>query len=596
VEEEGRGGDAVTSPADFALTATEGVKVIQQILSADAMTQVVVSTGDLQARIDQWVNFESLRSRADAKRVERPPSHARPDLSSTFEAPAGQLEQEVAKVWEELLGVSQLGAHDSFFELGGDSLIATQLVSRLRKKFQSTLSLRNFYETPTIAGLAGVIEKLRAEGAQNQDLAIVPVSRDGRRMKRSAEGRLTETQAGAKAVAPQGSRPQEAVQKSDPRPRPGSLTPGADGASARKKMEFSLFFFSTDELKATENKYRLLIESAKFADAHGLAAVWTPERHFHAFGGLYPNPAVTSTALAMVTKRVHIRAGSIVLPLQNPVRVAEEWAVIDNLSQGRVGVSFASGWHSNDFVLSPENYAQRRHVMYDRIEIVQRLWRGETIKLPNGAGHEIEVRIYPRPVQPRLPVWLTANGTQTFVKAGEMGAHVLTSLLSQDLETLAENIKLYRRALAQHGHSPADGQVALMLHTYIGDDLDAVKAKAKMEYSSYLRANLELQANHGKGLGIDVDVQEYTEGDIETIISNKFEHLFKTDGLIGTPQTCLKMVERLKAIGVDEVACLIDFVLDIDALLEGLEYIEQLKELSDEPVFSGARSRPELSN
>ena len=81
------------------------------------------------------------------------------------------------------------------------------------------------------------------------------------------------------------------------------------------------------------DRYRLLLEGARFADRHGFAAVWTPERHFHAFGGLYPNPAVTGAALAAITERIGIRAGSVVLPLHNPIRVAEEWSVVDNLSR-----------------------------------------------------------------------------------------------------------------------------------------------------------------------------------------------------------------------------------------------------------------------
>ena len=87
------------------------------------------------------------------------------------------------------------------------------------------------------------------------------------------------------------------------------------------------------------DRYRLLLEGAKFADREGFTAVWTPERHFHAFGGLYPNPSVASAAIAALTTRVQIRAGSVVLPLHHPARVAEEWALVDNLSQGRVGIS-----------------------------------------------------------------------------------------------------------------------------------------------------------------------------------------------------------------------------------------------------------------
>src|SRR5690606_27565473 len=144
-------------------------------------------------------------------------------------------------------------------------------------------------------------------------------------------------------------------------------------------------------------------------DANGFAAVWTPERHFHAFGGLYPNPSVLAAALAASTTRVQLRSGSVVLPLHHPVRVAEEWAVVDNLSGGRVGLSFASGWQPNDFILRPENHADSKNAMLRDMEIVRSLWRGEAVSFPGPKG-EVQVRTLPRPVRPELPVWLTAAG------------------------------------------------------------------------------------------------------------------------------------------------------------------------------------------
>src|SRR5919205_829536 len=104
------------------------------------------------------------------------------------------------------------------------------------------------------------------------------------------------------------------------------------GRGVERGVRFGIYFFSDDGSKNSDDKYRLLIESTKFADRHGFAAVWTPERHFQAFGGLYPNPSVLSAALAMITERTQIRAGSVALPLHHPVRVAEEWSVVDNLS------------------------------------------------------------------------------------------------------------------------------------------------------------------------------------------------------------------------------------------------------------------------
>src|SRR5437667_9412496 len=133
-------------------------------------------------------------------------------------------------------------------------------------------------------------------------------------------------------------------------------------------MDFSLLYLARGTGQDSGNRYRLLLEGAKFADQHEFDSVWTPERHFHAFGGLYPNPSVTSAAVAAITEKIKIRAGSVVLPLQNPIRVAEEWSVVDNLSNGRVAISFASGWQINDFVLAPHNYVAPKRVMVRGIE------------------------------------------------------------------------------------------------------------------------------------------------------------------------------------------------------------------------------------
>src|ERR1700678_2067327 len=153
-----------------------------------------------------------------------------------------------------------------------------------------------------------------------------------------------------------------------------------------KMPQLSLFFFNADAAGRKEGQYDMLLESAKFADQNGFTAVWTPERHFQRFGGLYGSPTVTGAALAVLTKRIGIRAGSVVLPLQNVLRVAEEWSMIDNFSNGRVAIAAASGWHVNDFVLSPATYQNRYPDMCEKIATIQRLWRGEKISLPNGAG------------------------------------------------------------------------------------------------------------------------------------------------------------------------------------------------------------------
>src|SRR6266850_3063599 len=122
---------------------------------------------------------------------------------------------------------------------------------------------------------------------------------------------------------------------------PTQVSCGAAGLSLR--MDFSIMFFAGSDRPAGGDRYALVREAAQFADRHGFSAVWTPERHFHEFGGLFPNPSVLAAALAVMTERVQIRAGSLIAPLHDPVRIAEEWSVVDNLSHGRVAISFGAG-------------------------------------------------------------------------------------------------------------------------------------------------------------------------------------------------------------------------------------------------------------
>ncbi|MFN3414706.1 MAG: MupA/Atu3671 family FMN-dependent luciferase-like monooxygenase [Caldimonas sp.] len=366
----------------------------------------------------------------------------------------------------------------------------------------------------------------------------------------------------------------------------------AQGPHADRPVDFSLFYFSSDESEGAGDKYRLLLEGAKYADQHGFAAVWTPERHFHAFGGLYPNPSVTSAAIAAITQRVKIRSGSVVLPLHHPARIAEEWAVVDNLSKGRVGISFASGWQPNDFVLKPENFARNKQVMLEGIETVRRLWRGETVSFPGATGQPVEVRTLPRPVQAELPFWVTSAGNpETFIAAGRLGANVLTHLLGQSVEELADKLAAYRQAWREAGHQ-GEGHVTLMLHTFVGPDEATVREKVRQPLIEYLRSSLNLVKQYAWSFpafkrreGMDeasanIDLQSLSHDEMTALLEHSFQRYYETSGLFGTPQACLAMVDRIKGIGVDEIACLIDFGVDSETVLSHLEYLNQLRKLS----------------
>lgn len=336
----------------------------------------------------------------------------------------------------------------------------------------------------------------------------------------------------------------------------------------RGPLQFSVFFFAASPEDAPGDLYRLMKESAKFADAHGFTAIWTPERHFQNFGGLYPNPSLTSAALAMITSNVKLRAGSVVAPLQNVLRIAEEWAVVDNLSGGRVGLSFASGWHPDDFVLAPAAYANRREELATKIATFKKLWSGEKIPLPNGEGKETLVGVLPRPIQPSVDIWLTCQQDGSFTFAGESGMHALTNLNYKKHEDLDRKTRLYHEASEKaHGRR---GHFTLMAHTFVGRDEDHVWNVAGKALQRYLETRVEMDAKMIEDLELSDEERAF-------LARRAAEQFLGETSLIGTQETCAERATRFHASGVDEIACLIDFGVAFDEVMGSLERLAAVK-------------------
>ena len=145
--------------ADIAVRPIEGAQALDYILSWGEVNQLLVSTADLQTRINQWVKLESLDATEDFSNSTY--FHPRKELSNEYVAPTSEVETGLCEIFQELLGIKQVGIHDNYFELGGDSLLGIQVVSRISATFQVVPSVITMFENPTVAGLSEHIEALR---------------------------------------------------------------------------------------------------------------------------------------------------------------------------------------------------------------------------------------------------------------------------------------------------------------------------------------------------------------------------------------------------------------------------------------------------
>jgi len=152
-------------------------------------------------------------------------------------------------------------------------------------------------------------------------------------------------------------------------------------------------------------------------------------------------------------------------------------------------------------------------------------------------------------------------------------------MLYTTIEDLEARITLYRRTLVQHGHEPKSCKVSLMMHTYIDNNESLIKEQVKQPFCNYLKTHFDLVENLAKRMNFQVNPENLTEEDRQQLLEFAFERYFQQDRvLIGTPESCQRIVERFQKIGVDEIACLVDFGLDFDTVMTSLNKLTDFKQ------------------
>ncbi|MGW4379969.1 MupA/Atu3671 family FMN-dependent luciferase-like monooxygenase [Kitasatospora sp. NPDC004531] len=414
----------------------------------------------------------------------------------------------------------------------------------------------------------------------------------------TADAPVAGAPAAPQSPVPVGARPHTAPSPSSPSPSaspspatapaPSAAPPRAAGAAG---VDFGIYFFGDypQEDAPRLDKYATILETARFADTHGFHSLWMPERHFHSFGGLFPNPAVLGAALARETERVRINAGSVVLPLHDPIRVAEEWSMVDNLSGGRVGIGCASGWNANDFVFFPERFGRHRESMFEQLADVRALWRGEALKRTVGDGGETAISLFPRPVQEMPPMFTAVVGNPaSYELAARHDLGIVTNLMSQSIDQLRDNIARYRRARAAHGLDPAAGRVAILLHTLLGSDHDQARDAAFEPLSRYMRASLSLFGSVTNSLGYQVDLSSLSQDDQDVLFARAYRRYCDDRALIGTADSVAPVVDAVTAAGVDEIVALVDFGVPEATLRAGLPHLDALRRSRTRPAAPSA--------
>ena len=294
------------------------------------------------------------------------------------------------------------------------------------------------------------------------------------------------------------------------------------------------------------------------AETLGFDSVWPAEHHFTEYG-YCASPQVSLAAVAARTKRIRLGTGVVVLPFHNPIRVAEDFAFLDLMSDGRVDLGVGRGYQPGEYAGFglADKQSDSRTMFHEAIEVVRRCWTEEKVNF-QGKYYQIEdLIVRPKPLQrPHPPIYMACLSAESFRLAGRYGFNVLMSgAFGLSAEGAKIGIADYRAGRREAGLDPASGQVALLLKVYAGDTMDGARADYAGPCTWYYRTIAKYVAPPAGQAAIkSYELYTQTRGTAEAL---NFDDLAASPLMVcGDVDHCTeKLTGLIKEYGFNELLC-----------------------------------------
>lgn len=248
-------------------------------------------------------------------------------------------------------------------------------------------------------------------------------------------------------------------------------------------MQFGAFFLlGSPKMLPAQEMYRRVLDWAVLAEELGFDSVWLAEHHFSNYGYI-PNPLMMAIKVAQVTRRVRIGTAVLVLPFWNPLRVAEDIAMADQLTDGRLDVGVARGYQPYEYARFGVSMEEARGRTDETLEVLLRALTQDGFEY-QGRYHSIpETTIFPKPLQqPRPPIWLAAHTRESFDIAARLGLKAITTNSGRPIAVLEEGWQAYLDAREAHA---VDGPIEFAVQQQLIVTPTDEEARARMEHVRY---------------------------------------------------------------------------------------------------------------
>jgi natural product biosynthesis luciferase-like monooxygenase protein len=312
---------------------------------------------------------------------------------------------------------------------------------------------------------------------------------------------------------------------------------------------FGLFYIPTARQGYdARTVYQSIFDEVREADRQGWHHVWIAEHHAGELGGLSPSPVVLLAALAAQTKRIRVGAAVAVLPHHNCFHLAEQYAMLDVLSGGRVDLGIGRGFSAHEFQALGVSMASRQQRFEEGIEILVQAWTSDRFSYSSDNYQLTDVEMHPRALQqPHPPIWVAASVNQeSFEIAGRYGFNLMLNPYSRTREELRRGVAWYKEALASAGHDAGSKRILLNYHLYVSLDEEAAGTEPRQPLLEYFES---VDRAYLKGAGeprAPLEPRDYAD-------------LYPHRVMFGTPRSIEAQIREWTNVGVTDFSFMTQF-------------------------------------
>ena len=290
------------------------------------------------------------------------------------------------------------------------------------------------------------------------------------------------------------------------------------------------------------------------AESWGLDSAWLSELHFNPQRAVVASPIVTARAMAARTKRIRIGMAVYVLPLTNPLRVAEEAATLDHICEGRLDFGIGRSGFRRAYNSYNIDYDESQERFDEALEVLREAWKGKPFSFDGKFYKVSDAQVVPQPVQkPTPPMRMAATSPGTFSKVAQEGLPLFVGLRGDGLEALRDNLDVYRGAWKEAGH-PGEGSVFLRVPVYAADTQELALEEPRENITYYFERQARMVAASRASAGEAGSSTAGTEKTIAKLESLTYDDILKSRVAFGSASGLIdRFNEWGEVLGIDGV-------------------------------------------